>query len=71
MNIASQSIVEQASQLTANEKIELIDALLATVDKPDAEIDMQWAREAEDRFSAYKRGEIATLDLNQILEKYR
>ena len=71
MSKATQVIVEQASQLFANEKIELIDALLASVDKPDVEIDALWAKEAEDRLAAYSAGTIKTLDLNQVLAKYR
>lgn len=71
MNTTSQAIIEQTKQLSALEKIELVDALLASVDKPDAEIDRQWTKEAEDRLVAYRRGEIKTLDLNQVLEKYR
>ena len=71
MSKATQVIVEQASQLFANEKIELIDALLASVDKPDVAIDALWAKEAEDRLAAYSAGTIKTLDLNQVLAKYR
>lgn len=71
MNTTTQAIVEQAAKLSANEKIELIDALLATVDKPDAEIDALWAVEAESRLSAYQKGEIQALDFNQVLAKYR
>jgi putative addiction module component (TIGR02574 family) len=71
MNLTSENIIKQTSQLSANEKIELIDALLATVDKPDAEIDALWAKEAESRLAAYQNGEIQALDLNQVLAKYR
>ncbi len=71
MNSSTQAIIEQAKQLTALEKIEVVDALLASVDKPDAEIDKQWAFEAEDRLLAYRRGDINALDLNQVLAKYR
>lgn len=71
MNTTTQTIIEQTKQLSANEKIELIDALLATVDKPDVEIDALWAKEAEDRLAAYNTGKIKALDLNQVLAKYR
>lgn len=71
MNTSSQAIIEQAKQLTALEIIEVVDALLASVDKPDAEIDKQWATEAEERLTAYRRGEIKALDLNQVLARYR
>ena len=71
MNSTSRAIIEQAKQLSALEKIEVVDALLASVDKPDAEVDKQWANEAEDRLAAYRRGEVKALDLNQVLAKYR
>ncbi len=71
MNTATKAIVEQAAKLSDNDKIELIDALLATVDKPDAEIDTLWAADAESRLSAYQEGELQALDLNQVLAKYR
>lgn len=71
MNVTSENIIKQTSQLSANEKIELIDALLATVDKPDAAIDALWAKEAEYRLTAHQNGEIQALNLNQVLDKYR
>lgn len=71
MNANSQAIIEQAKQLSVIEKIEVIDALLASVDKPDAEVDREWVKEAEDRLSAYRRGELKALDLSQVLAKYR
>jgi putative addiction module component (TIGR02574 family) len=71
MSSHSQAIIEQASQLTAVEKLEVVDALLTSVDKPDPEIDRLWAVEAEDRLAAYRRGEIKALELNEVLAKYR
>lgn len=71
MNPQSQAVIEQASQLTALEKLEVVDALLASVDKPDPEIDRLWAVEAEERLVAYRRGEIKALELNEVLAKYR
>lgn len=71
MNPQSQAVIEQASQLTALEKLEVVDALLASVDKPDTDIDRLWANEAEDRLAGYRRGEIKALELHEVLAKYR
>ncbi|OIQ87783.1 putative addiction module component [mine drainage metagenome] len=71
MNSHSQAVIDQASQLTALEKLEVVDALLASMDKPDLEIDALWAIEAEDRLAAYRHGEIKALELNEVLAKYR
>jgi putative addiction module component (TIGR02574 family) len=71
MNTISQTIIEQANMLSVIEKIELIDALLANVDKPDAQVDALWATEVEDRLAAYHKGEVQSVTLNQVLAKYR
>lgn len=71
MNPHSQAVMEQASQLTAHEKLEVVDALLASMDKPDPQIDQLWAIAAEDRLAAYRRGEIKALELSDVLAKYR
>lgn len=71
MNAGSQAVIEQAKQLSALEKLEVVDALLASVDKSDPALDRLWAVEAEDRLAAYRRGEIKALELNEVLAKYQ
>jgi hypothetical protein len=39
-------------------------------DTPTLPPDALWAREAEDRLAAYRRGEIKALPLNDVLGKY-
>lgn len=71
MSTLCQNVIDQASQLSALEKLEIVDALLASVDKPDIEIDTMWASEAEGRLAAYRRGDIRALELNEVLARYR
>ena len=61
----------QARKLSPSERIELVDSILASLDEPDPNIDRLWAREAEDRLAAYRRGEIKTVPLQEVLAKYR
>ena len=49
----------------------MVDALLATIDEPNPEIDRLWVAEAEDRLAAYRSGEIKAVDLENVLAKYR
>ena len=51
--------------------IELVDSILASLDEPDPNIDRLWAKEAEDRLAAYRRGEIKAVPLQEVLAKYR
>jgi putative addiction module component (TIGR02574 family) len=62
---------EAARQLSPAERIELVDDILSSLDAPDAEIDALWAKEAEERLAAYRRGEMKALSLEDVLAKYR
>ena len=61
-------VLKEALALKPAEKAKLIDKLLSSLDKPDAEIDDLWAEEAENRIDAYERGEIKAITLKRVLE---
>ncbi len=63
-------ILEQVMLLPDN-RAELADCLLASLDKPDKEIDQQWSGEVEARIDAYDRSEIKALKIEEVLSKYR
>ncbi|MBI2908457.1 MAG: addiction module protein [Chloroflexi bacterium] len=64
-------VLKEALALKPQEKAELIDKLLSSLDKPDAEVEAVWAKEVESRIDAYGRGEIKSVALEKVLEKYR
>ena len=53
------------------EKIELVDAILMQLDKPDPEIDRVWADEARKRWKAYQSGSVETVPYDRVMDKYR
>lgn len=61
----------QARKLAPAERLELVDSILASLDEPDPAIDRLWAKEAEDRLAAYRRGELKAVPLQEVLAKYR
>lgn len=71
MSSKSRVLIEQAQQLPVMERMEMVDALLATIDEPSPEIDRLWIAEAEDRLAAYRRGEIKAIEMEDVLAKYR
>ncbi|HUN68856.1 MAG TPA: addiction module protein [Burkholderiales bacterium] len=71
MTDAAKILSTQARMLSSAERMELVDDLLASVDESDPKIDALWAREAEDRLAAYRRGEIKAIPLQEVLAKYR
>ncbi len=70
MDVAN-NILKGALTLKPSQKAKLIDRLLSDLDKPDREIDELWAKEAENRIDAYDRGNIKSVPLEKVLEKYK
>ena len=69
MNARLKSIFEDAQKLSAAEREELAELLLATVD-PDPEVDKAWCDEIADRIAAHERGDMPTRPARTALEKY-
>ena len=63
---ATLDIATQAAKLPPSDRLQLVETILATLDKPDPEISAAWAAEAEDRLVAYRRGELAAVDESDI-----
>jgi putative addiction module component (TIGR02574 family) len=59
-----------AERLPAADRIKLVEHLLATLDKPDQEVDQAWAEESERRLDAYVRGETTARYARDVLAKH-
>jgi putative addiction module component (TIGR02574 family) len=65
-------LTEEIRKLPPEEQADLIDELLVlTYREPDPEIDKAWAEEAERRLAAYRRGEIKTVPLEEVMARLR
>jgi putative addiction module component (TIGR02574 family) len=71
MTEAAKTLSVQARKLSPSERLDLVDDILASLGEPEPNIDGLWAKEAEDRLAAYRRGEIKAIPLDQVLAKYR
>ncbi len=69
--ITTENVLKEALTLRPFEKAQLIDRLLASLDKSDQEIDELWAKEAEDRIDAYDQGKIKAIPLEKVVQKYK
>jgi putative addiction module component (TIGR02574 family) len=65
MTDAAKILRVQARKLSPSERLELVDDILASLDEPDPNIDKLWAKEAEERLAAYRRGEIKAIPLSK------
>lgn len=69
-NTTAAAIESQIRELTPLARLELVDTILSSLDEPNQELDRLWSQEAEERLVAYRRGEIRTLSLDEVLAKY-
>jgi putative addiction module component (TIGR02574 family) len=65
-----EEILKEMLALPAQERAEIIDALLSSLDEPDHAMDALWVREAEARLDAWDRGELKAIPLAEVLAKY-
>lgn len=70
MSTSVESILQEASRLSAAERAAVAEGLLHSLDKPDPEIDQLWAKEAEARIDAADRGEMEHVSEEQVFSKY-
>ncbi|MBE0507949.1 MAG: addiction module protein [Marinospirillum sp.] len=71
MSSLQQTLTAKALELPARERIQMVEQLLSSLDKPDAEMDKIWSHEAEARIDAYERGELAAVSVQEVLGKYK
>ena len=70
MTRTAEALSAQAVQLTPAERMEVVERILDSLDQPDTTFDSLWAKEADDRLAAYRRGEIKALALSEVIAKY-
>uniref|UniRef100_UPI0040475445 addiction module protein n=1 Tax=Aliarcobacter sp. TaxID=2321116 RepID=UPI0040475445 len=64
------SIKEEALALKPIEKLQLIDELLLSLDKPNKDFDEIWAEEVEKRIDAYDKGKILNIEAKEVFKRY-
>lgn len=71
MTPTSETLSAQAAQLAPEERIQLVERILNSLDQPDAALDVLWANEASDRLAAYRRGGVKAVGLPDVIAKYQ
>jgi len=70
MSATTDKLALEIKDLPDEEKLRLVNAILADLDKPDPEIDRIWADEARKRWAAYRAGQILTISYEDLMAKY-
>lgn len=67
----SKAILKEALHLHPDERLQLVEYLVNSLDKPDKEVEKAWSDEAEKRLKAYKQGKVKTYDLREVAKRYK
>jgi putative addiction module component (TIGR02574 family) len=71
MNTSAEALSAQAAKLPPEQRLEVVERILDSLDQPDASMDSAWAQEADERLAAYRRGEIKAVALSEVIAKYQ
>lgn len=71
MTTTAEALSAQAVKLPPEERMEVVERILDSLDEPDAALDALWAKEADDRLAAYRRGEVKAVALSEVIAKYQ
>jgi putative addiction module component (TIGR02574 family) len=71
MRGAALKLHKEVESLPDVQKLQLVDALLIELDKPDPEIDKVWADEAHRRWKAYKSGKMKAIPYQEVMRKFK
>ena len=64
-------IINQALELNPTERANIAEKLLLSLDRPDAQIDVLWEKEANLRIEKYEKGELETISASAVFSKYK
>lgn len=67
----TKSILTEALHLRPAERLQLIEWLTQSLNKPDEKIEQIWAVESEKRYKALTARKVKTIPLNEIVQRYK
>ena len=71
MSQSAKALSAQAAMLPPEVRVEIVERILDSLDQPNVTLDALWAKEADERLAAYRRGEIKAIALSEVIAKYR
>lgn len=66
----TQTIINNALNLSPAERIIILEALSKSLSEPDAAIDKAWREEVENRYKDYLEGRVKTIAYEEMFKNY-
>lgn len=72
MTDKSKDVLEEALKLTVNERAEVAEKLIASLDEvPDTDVEQAWQEEIQRRLQQVERGEVKTIPWEEVQRRLR
>lgn len=71
MGVSLEEIERQARTLGAEERAQLVEALLESLHVPISDVEAAWTQEIEDRVAAFDRGEMPAYPAEEVFAEAR
>jgi putative addiction module component (TIGR02574 family) len=72
MTQKSQVVLAEALKLPSNERAEVAERLIASLDEmPDADVEQAWQEEVQRRLQQIERGEVELIDSDTVMAELR
>ncbi len=66
----TETLKNEALKLKPVDRINFVEMLLNSLDKPDHEIETKWVEESEKRYDAYQAGKLKGIPLHDIRDRF-
>ena len=63
----TKTLIESALKLPATERLELVEQIMHSLDRPDPELDRVWIEEAERRLAAYRSTRVRGIPARDVV----
>lgn len=67
----TKDLIDEATSLPIDERILVVDALLKTINSPNAEVDSAWGTTAQNRLDALRTGVARGIPADEVFAKIR
>jgi putative addiction module component (TIGR02574 family) len=72
MTEKSQVVLKEALKLTADERAEMVEQLIASLDEaPDTDVERAWQEEVQRRLQQVEHGEVKTIPWEEVQKRLR
>lgn len=69
--MVTKELEKRALNLNPLDKIHLVEKILESLDQPNPEIEEIWVKEAEERYAAFRRGEIKAIPYETVKKRLK